>query len=73
MSNMSYCRFENTLRDLQDCANALVENEGEFGDPLHDLSREERAAAIRLIALCADIGEVRADAEVLRDTIEAQR
>ena len=23
MANMSYCRFENTLRDLVDCANAL--------------------------------------------------
>lgn len=23
MANMSYCRFENTLHDLADCANAL--------------------------------------------------
>ena len=23
MANMSYCRFENTYRDLQDCLNAL--------------------------------------------------
>ena len=27
MANMSYCRFENTLRDLQDCVNAI--NRGE--------------------------------------------
>lgn len=25
MSNMSYCRFENTLRDLQDCVDAMEE------------------------------------------------
>ena len=31
MANMSYCRFENTLRDLVDCVNALeaVVYEGE--------------------------------------------
>jgi hypothetical protein len=27
MSNMSYCRFENTSRDLQDCVEAI--NNGE--------------------------------------------
>lgn len=25
MANMSYCRFENTLRDLMDCLNAIEE------------------------------------------------
>lgn len=25
MSNMSYCRFENTSRDMQDCVNAVME------------------------------------------------
>lgn len=25
MANMSYCRFENTNRDLRDCCNALAE------------------------------------------------
>ena len=28
MGNMSYCRFENTARDLQDCVNAI--NRGEI-------------------------------------------
>lgn len=58
MSNMSYCRFENTLRDLQDCAIALEENESEHGEPLAGLSDEERAAAIRLIVLCQQIAEI---------------
>lgn len=45
--NMSYCRFENTLRDLQDCA-----------DNLHDkLEGEEKAARRQLIDLCAMILE----------------
>mgnify|MGYP003128438034 FL=1 len=39
MSNMSYCRFENTSRDLQDCLDALEElinNNGvdEYGEKL---------------------------------------
>jgi len=29
MSNMSYCRFENTSRDLEDCVDALENNETE--------------------------------------------
>ena len=32
MGNMSYCRFENTARDLKDCLNAIQNNE------IHDLS-----------------------------------
>ena len=29
MGNMSYCRFENTARDLQDCVKALLNREAE--------------------------------------------
>jgi hypothetical protein len=49
MSNMSYCRFENTAGDLSDCLEAL-ENEG-----LDTLSRSEKLAAKQLIALCGRI------------------
>ena len=38
MSNMSYCRFRNTLYDLQDCKRAL--NEGAL-DNDSDTSKEE--------------------------------
>lgn len=46
MSNMSYCRFENTSRDLRDCLEAmqeLINNEGvdEHGD---NLSKTEISA-----------------------------
>lgn len=45
MSNMSYCRFENTLRDLHDCYNHMDE----------DTSESERKAKVRLIELCQEI------------------
>lgn len=48
MSNMRYCRFEDTLHDLQDC------NEHMF-DP--DLSETEEKARTDLIELCKDITE----------------
>jgi len=46
MANMSYCRFENTLRDLRDCYYNL--NEG-------DLSFDEAAARKELIELCRNV------------------
>lgn len=51
MSNMSYCRFQNTLPDLQDCAYAL-DCEGAAG-----LSESEKRAANALIALCKRIAD----------------
>ncbi|RQP11932.1 MAG: hypothetical protein EAS51_04185 [Microbacteriaceae bacterium] len=50
MANMSYCRWENTLSDLQDCA-----------DHLHDgnLSPTEHVSRKRLLRLAADmLGEI---------------
>jgi hypothetical protein len=62
---MSYCRFQNTARDLDDCADAL---EGMGSGEYDPLSSEEWAAAkrlantaLRIIALLAD--ESGADAE----------
>jgi len=48
MSNMSYCRFENTYNDLRDCYDAL-------DDGIDDLSGTERDCALKLIELCNDI------------------
>jgi len=44
---MSYCRFQNTLNDLEDCLEALSYDE--------KLSEEEERAKKRLIKLCEDI------------------
>ncbi len=53
MSNMQYCRFENTLPDLKDCLEALDDIEGN----LAELSKEEAQAADKLIKLCKRIAE----------------
>ncbi len=52
MANMSYCRFQNTAMDLDDCQDAL---EAMTNEPERPLSREELAAAKRLIRTCLNI------------------
>ena len=49
MSNMSYCRFHNTLRDLRDCADALQDGK--------QLSSEEAQSALDLIAICKEVAD----------------
>jgi len=49
MGNMSYCRFENTLYDLQDCYDNM--------DLSEDASDEEIKARKRLIEVCRDIAD----------------
>lgn len=46
MSNMSYCRFQNTLSDLRDCYESMDHE---------DLSQDEAQARIRMIRLCQEI------------------
>lgn len=52
MSNMSYCRFQNTLSDLRECESVLDEAYN-FSDI--DLSTEESHALKRLITVCQSI------------------
>ena len=47
MGNMSYCRFINTLHDLQDCEEHMED----------ELSEPEQQAREKLIKLCQDIAE----------------
>ena len=49
---MSYCRFENTYGDLEDCVEALEENK------LEDLSDRERKFAERMKDLCKEYLEL---------------
>jgi hypothetical protein len=51
MANMSYCRFHNTLQDLQDCAEHIEDE---------DLSEDEAECRDWLLRLCQ---EIIADAE----------
>ncbi len=50
MSNMSYCRFQNTYGDMVECLDALAQE--------HDLSSEEYCAAVNLfqkfLCFCRD-------------------
>ena len=46
MANMSYCRFENTFHDLQDCEEHM---------DCDDLSESEERYRDRIIQLCMDI------------------
>ena len=48
MSNMSYCRFRNTLEDFIDCVENLEDNE---------LSKEEALARYRMVKSIADLAE----------------
>lgn len=53
MPNMNYCRFQNTLGDLQECLDAIKDGE--------ELSSEEASAAREMLDLCNQfIGEVAA-------------
>lgn len=47
MANMSYCRFENTYRDLMDC----------YGHIEDELSETEERYRKRLILLCRHIAD----------------
>jgi len=56
MSNMSYCRFRNTLYDLQDCVGAIESGEltgikvGELTD--EGIDRSELSALMEMRDLC---------------------
>lgn len=49
MANMSYCRFNNTLSDLEDCRDAL--REGNIS------SLAEKRKAKRLLEVCREIAD----------------
>ena len=49
MANMSYCRFENTARDLRDCLNAIRNGETD------DLSSYEIDGLIEIQMMAKDI------------------
>jgi hypothetical protein len=60
MANMSYCRFQNTLKDLQDCYENIEDdifiNESDAEDLTFNENQEIKAR-LRLIDLCKSIAE----------------
>ena len=61
MSNMSYCRFENTARDLRDCVYAIRSGETE------DLNNYETQGLKDILKLCEEILE---DKEFIQEILE---
>lgn len=55
MGNMSYCRFENTFNDLEDCYQALCEDGAKKYE--EDANQHEKPYIEKLIRLCRDIAE----------------
>jgi len=63
MANLSYCRFENTAKDLADCLIALQEGEAEDTD----LSSTELKYKKQLIQMCIDIATDFGGIEIAED------
>jgi len=74
MGNMSYCRFQNTLSDLEDCADVLNNQQLTDTDE-HDelLSRDEFNAAIELIEKCRMIAEQFEDVDLDDERMEFEQ
>ena len=52
MGNMSYCRFENTAKDLQDCVNAIDRGET---DELNEYEKSGLADILKLSEYIVDM------------------
>ena len=61
---MSYCRFENTVNDMQDCINAI-----EDGDT-RDLSRSEIRALEEFLDLAREITNLEYEIEEILENYE---
>ena len=64
MPNMSYCRFENTVHDMQDCIYAIEE-----GDTSELSSREVRALE-EFLDLAREITNLECDIEQILEDYE---
>ena len=64
MPNMSYCRFENTVHDMQDCIYAIEE-----GDT-SELSSSEVRALEEFLDLAREITNLEYDIEEILDNYE---
>ena len=53
MSNMSYCRYENTARDLRDCWDEIRDEDADTISM--KVSASELGGLVRLVALCGQI------------------
>lgn len=73
MTNMSYCRFENTLGDLRDCKEQLEMLLAGDADTEAMSSPQERRARIQLIVECFELVELFQCAGIDGDEADMQR
>ena len=64
MSNMSYCRFQNTLNDLRDCA---YEIDAWDSDESDNLSDSEKGA---LRSLVIEMQDILANEDIIEEMIK---
>lgn len=64
MPNMSYCRFENTTKDMEDCINAIEEGDTK------ELSRYEASALRYFLYLADEIKQYAPDIEAILEEYE---
>ena len=58
MANMSYCRFENTVKDIKECIEAFDEGNWDLDAMIESASSwQERKAMKKFIELCKDVAE----------------
>jgi len=58
MPNMSYCRFENTSRDISDCIEALNKADWDIKEIQENASSEQEARGMRrFVKLCIEVAE----------------
>ena len=63
MSNMSYCRFQNTKNDLSDCVDTLEEMSDGSEETFEELSDEEKRAMKNMVELCQRFLEYESEIE----------
>ncbi len=57
MTNMSYCAFENTVDDMNQCVEKLNEHDWDLDSIKQSSSNQEYNAAVRFIELCKEVAE----------------
>jgi len=65
MANMSYCRFENTARDMRDCLHAIEDRE------VYDFSDYELRGFKDVISIAQDIVNMEDDIERIIEYYES--
>lgn len=58
---MSYCRFENTYRDLRDCFRDMSETD------FNELSETEQEYRNKIVVMCKEIAEQFEEEEIIEE------